>query len=337
MGLSMSEWSIEQFAWHGEDALVVSGHGGTTRAAVVLRGATLVSWQIHQDGELVELTDGYRDQAELLEQSGVRNGVLAPFPNRVADGRYRFAGHEYDLLPGVKGDRTVYHGFARDVPFVLESATTTAEAARIVLRTNEIRPGRFDGYPFALDLTVTYTIAKSEIALEIHAVNVGDTAAPYAAGWHPYFRLDNGTHTIDDLELRLPANTLIRTDHALIPTDGPDCRIDLNELPEMDFRDGSVLGGRIIDACYADLRFGPDGRAETALRDSRTGRELRVWQESGFMHIFTGDTLPRDQRKSVAIEPVEAMTNAYNRKDFAPAITITPGQSRRFRCGARLV
>jgi aldose 1-epimerase len=330
----MSRWAIERRAWQGEDSLTVLGHGGTVRAAVALRGATLLNWRITQDGEPVELADGYRDRAELLEQSGVRNGLLAPFPNRVADGRYRFGGREHDLLPGVQGDRTVYHGFARVVPFALEDATTTDECARLVLGSSEIRPGRFDGYPFALDLTVVYTVEKDRITLEIQAVNVGDTAAPYAAGWHPYFRLGNGVHDIDDLELRVPADTLIRTDHTLIPADGPGCRVDLNGLPEMDLREGALLGDRVIDACYADLRSGPGGRAETALRDPKTGRELRIWQESGFLHVFTGDTLPRDRRKSLAIEPVEAMTNAFNRTEFAAALTIAPGQTRRFRCGA---
>ncbi|WP_035840196.1 aldose 1-epimerase [Kitasatospora azatica] len=333
----MSAWTIERFTWGGEPCLAVRDHGGTVHAAVALHGATLLSWQIHQDGEPLQLTDGYRDPAELHEQSGVRNGVLAPFPNRVADGRYRFHGREHDLLPGVAGDRTVYHGFARSLPFALEHATATADSAQLVLRSNEIRPGRFDGYPFSLDLTVTYTITEDELVLDIHATNTGDTTAPYAGGWHPYFQLGDGTADIDDLELRIPAGTLIRTDDALIPVDGPDCRIDLNDLPEMDFRDGNPLGRRVIDACYADLQFGPDGRAETILRDPKTGHELRIWQESGYLHVFTGDTLPRDRRKSVAVEPVEAMTNAFNREEFGPAITIDPGQTRRFRCGARLV
>ena len=332
-------WSVEPFAWFGESALAVRGRGpgGTVRAVVALSGATLLSWEIFQRGEPLQLVDGYRDAAELREQSGVRNGVLAPFPNRVADGRYGFDGEKYDLLPGVVGDRTVYHGFARTLPFVLESVTTTAESARLVLRSGEIRPGRFDGYPFALDLTVVYIVEKDRISLEIHAVNTGDVTAPYAAGWHPYFQLGNGTEDIDDLELRVSADTLIGTDRELIPTDGPGCRIGLDGLPEMDFRDGSPLGRRVIDACYADLSFGPDGRAETVLRDPKTGRELRVWQEGGFMHVFTGDTLPRDRRRSVAIEPVEAMTNAFNRKEFASAIALAPGHGRRFRCGVGFV
>lgn len=336
----MNEWSVERTTWHGEHVLAV--HGDMVRATVALHGATLLSWQIGRAGgsEPLELTDGYRDRAELLEQSGVRNGVLAPFPNRIADACYRFGGREYDLRPGVDradGERNVYHGFARVLAFTLEGAETTDASARIVLRANDIRPGRFDGYPFALDVTVVYVFDDEQVALEINATNVGDTPAPYAAGWHPYFQLRNGVAGIDDLELRIPAGTLIRTDDALIPLPGTDCRIDLDDAPDMDFRAGRPVGDCVIDACYAGLHSGPGGRAETALRDPASGRELRVWQERGFMHVFTGDTLPRDRRRSIALEPVEVMTNSYNREEFASAIRIAPGETRRFRCGARLV
>lgn len=231
----------------------------------------------------------------------------------------------------------MYHGFARSLPFVLDSATASADGARIVLRSDGIRPGRFSGYPFALDLTVVYVVEDSRIQLEIEAVNVGRTAAPYASGWHPYFQLGNGIDEIDDLELTIPAGLRIRTDAALIPVDGRDARMDLDGHPEMDFRHGDALGRRVIDACYGELRFGPDNRAETTLRDRKKGRELRVWQESGFMHVFTGDTLPRDRRKSVALEPVEALTNAYNREEFTSAITLAPAERRSFRCGVRFI
>lgn len=334
----MSAFRVERVDWGGEPCLAVHGRGGTVRAAVALRGATLLSWQVHHDGEPLELTDGYRDPAELREQPGVRGAVMAPFPNRVADGRYRFEGREHDLLPGVTGDRTVYHGFARTLPFTMERAAVTPHGALLVLHSAGIRPGRFDGYPFALDLTVTYVVTEDGITLEVQAANTGAAPAPYAAGWHPYFRLPGRSDaggTIDDLELRIPARTLIRTDDALIPLDGPGCRLDLDHLPDMDFRVASPVGGRVIDACYADLAPGPAGRAETVLRDPKTGCGLRIRQETGFLHVFTGDTLARDARGSIAVEPVEAMTNAFNRPEFAAALLLPPGGTRRFRCGVR--
>lgn len=53
------------------------------------------------------------------------------------------------------------------------------------------------------------------------------------------------------------------------------------------------------------------------------------------MHVFTGDTLARDRRRSIALEPVETPTNAFNQAELADAITLQPGETRSFRFGVR--
>ncbi|MFD8724624.1 hypothetical protein ACFV2H_43370 [Streptomyces sp. NPDC059629] len=103
----------------------------------------------------------------------------------------------------------------------------------------------------------------------------------------------------------------------------------------MDFRTPRRLGDAVVDACFADLCPGPDGRIETVLTDPATGEELRVWQYGGYLHVFTGDTLARDRRASIALEPVEATTDAFNRPEHATALALEPGQQRQFRFGVR--
>ncbi|MFD5537060.1 aldose 1-epimerase [Streptomyces sp. NPDC127079] len=331
-----AEYRITESRLGGEPTLVVTAPDDRARAVVALRGATLLSWQVGSDvtGEPKELTDGYRDEKELLAQDGVRAGLLAPFPNRVAHARYRYDGRHHDLLPGHHGDRLIYHGFAREAAFALAHATTTPDSARLLLRTTAIRPGAYSGYPFAIDLTVEYTLTADELSVDVRATNVGDTTAPHATGWHPYFSL---SRPIDDLTLHIPAHTLIRTDAALVPLPGEDARVPLDDRPDLDFRVPRRLGGAVIDACYADLAPGTGGRIETVLADPATGEELRVWQHSGYLHVFTGDTLARDRRASVALEPVEAMTDAFNRPDQAAALALEPGGSRAFAFGVRYV
>ncbi|MFJ9710173.1 aldose 1-epimerase [Streptomyces sp. NPDC101234] len=327
-----AEYRIAENRLGGEPTLVVSAPDGSARAVLSLRGATLLSWQVRSEatGRLTELTDGYRDEKELLSQDGVRAGLLAPFPNRVADARYHYDGRDHDLLPAHRGDRLIYHGFARETPFELAHATTTADSARLILRTTDIRPGRYPGYPFAIDLTVEYALSGSELVIEIRATNVGDSTAPYAAGWHPYFTL---SRPIDDLTLHIPAHTLIRTDAALIPLPGEDALLSLDDCPGMDFRTPKRLSDAVIDACYTDLTPGPAGRIETVLTNPATGEELRVWQHSGHMHVFTGDTLARDRRAAIALEPVETITNAFNRPEHAATLALEPGRSRAFAFG----
>ncbi|MER6080458.1 aldose 1-epimerase [Streptomyces sp. NPDC001833] len=327
-----AEYRITESRLGGEPTLVVTAPDDRVRAVLALRGATLLSWQVRSEvtGRLKELTDGYRDEKELLAQDGVRAGLLAPFPNRVADARYRYDGRDHDLLPGHHGDRLIYHGFARETVFALAHADTTPDFARLLLHTTAIRPGAYAGYPFAIDLTVEYTVGADELSVDVRATNVGDATAPHATGWHPYFTL---SRPIDDLTLRVPARTLIRTDASLIPLPGEDARIPLDDRPGMDFRLPRRLGDAVIDACYADLVPGPAGRIETVLTDPATGEELRVWQHSGYLHVFTGDTLARDRRASIALEPVEAMTDAFNRPDQTAVLALEPGGSRAFAFG----
>ncbi|WP_225095758.1 aldose 1-epimerase [Streptomyces sp. CoH27] len=326
-----AEYRIAEDRLGGEPTLVVSAPDESARAVLALRGATLLSWQVRhgETGRLKELTDGYRDEKELLAQDGVRAGLMAPFTNRIADGRYRYDGHDHDLLPGHHADRLIYHGFARETPFELVHATTTADSACLLLRTTGIRPGRYPGYPFALDLEAEFTVTARELSIEVRATNVGDTTAPYAAGWHPYFTL---SQSIGDLLLHIPAHTLIRTDASLIPLPGEDALLPLDDCPDMDFRAPKRLGDAVIDACYADLS-GSGSRFETVLTDTATGEELRVWQYGGYLHVFTGDTLARDRRASIALEPVETMTNAFNRPEHAALLALEPGRSRAFGFG----
>lgn len=324
----MSDFQITHGRMGTEPIVTVSAPAGATRVVLALRGATLLSWQADGPAGPVQLTDGYRDADELLGQDGVRNGLLAPFPNRIASGRYRFADREHDLLPG-RRDRLIYHGFVRTAPFELIASATTADEARLRLRTR-ITADRYPGYPFALDVHVTYTICRNTIDIDVDATNTGSTPAPYSTGWHPYFRLSG---PMEDLILQIPADTVIRTDEALIPLAGDLARVPVDQLPSMDFRAPTRIGAHVIDTCFTDLRVDDSGRAHTILGDPSTGEQIRVWQQAGSMHVYTGDTLARDQRRSIALEPVESITDAFNRSELASEIGLEPSQHRRFSFG----
>jgi aldose 1-epimerase len=314
-----------------EPIAIVEGDGCVV--TIAHRGATLLRW-LRSSGTLeTDLTDGYANAAELIEQNGVRNGVLAPFPNRIALARYEFAGSSYDLLPGQPdNDRLIYHGFLRELPTNLTHVQTGQHSAELTFACDGIRPGAFAGYPFALDIRVVYEITASSLDLAVHVHNVGQSAAPYAAGWHPYFRL--GTESIDELELTIPAQSVIRTTADLIPLSDAEA-YGLPGIDAPDYREARPLGEAILDTCYSGLVADDDGISRTLLSNPTTGQSLEIWQESGHMHVFTGDTLGRDQRRSIALEPVEVITNSFNRADVVEHITLAPDSHRSFRCGVR--
>lgn len=314
----------------GIAGLTVSGNGFT--AEIAYEGATLLSWRpVSADGGKSEnFVDGYSTPAEMQSQNGVRNGILAPFTNRIPDGRFSFGGQMHRIEPVLAHEALVFHGFARALPFALAESFEENGAHILVFRA-EIEPADFMGYPYRLAIEVEYRFAGHEVTIDIRGINRDDRPLPFAAGWHPYFRLP-GTTSIDDLLLTLPSRTAIETDEDLIPLRNPQSgmvkRDDTRFLH-------APLAGHVLDVCFTDLIASENGLYETRLENRHDGSSLTVWQERGHMHIFTGDTLARDRRQSIALEPVETPTNAFNQPELADAIALQPGVTRSFRFGVR--
>jgi aldose 1-epimerase len=241
----------------------------------------------------------------------------------------------HDLQPGVEGAaRAARHGFVRGVDFELVALSSDANGARASFATQAIRPGVHPGYPFAIDLTVHYTLDANGLTLEAVMHNVGDQAAPCFFGWHPYFKLSESP--IEGWELQIPADSVVRTDEDFIPIAGSEALAPLSHRPELDFRRMQPIGPRELNHAFADLRCDTDGRSRTRLRDPESGLSIAVWQPSGVMLAFTADTVTRDIRRAVALEPMESWADAFNRADCAEAIRLEPGAERRYSCGVEI-
>lgn len=332
----MNVFSIELEQLGSHEVFVLRDVERGRCARVARRGAALIGLEQAMDEGVRQLADGYRDSAELESRPSSRFAIMAPFANRIADARYTFDGRSYDLQPGVEGaQRAARHGFVRGVDFDVAVQHVDEAGAHVTFATSVIRPGKFEGYPFAIDVLVTYTLDAYGLTLQASLRNVGETAAPCFFGWHPYFRVGDGD--INAWELQIPAATLVRTDADYIPLPGVQAYQPLDEAPrELDFRRAKPIGATEINHGYANLSKDADGRARTTLRDPLGGMRIHVWQESGVMLAFTADTVTRDVRRAVALEPMESMSDAFNRDDCANAIRLEPGAERLFRCGVEI-
>jgi aldose 1-epimerase len=154
---------------------------GEQRAVVVEVGGGLRSW----DGVL----DGY--ELDEMCRSG-RGQVLAPWPNRIADGTYAFDGDTYRLPLTEPGAGTAIHGLVRWASW---HAVERAPASVTMEHVLHPQPG----YPFSLRLRVEYVLAADGLTVHTRAENVGACACPFGAGHHPYLAAPTGR--VDDLEL----------------------------------------------------------------------------------------------------------------------------------------
>lgn len=312
-----------------EQPIVVLKDDTGRRVRIACHGAALIGFEVARGDRPFDIAAGYRDAAEIMARPGSRFAIMTPFAGRIADARYRFDGGDYDLQPGAApGKRESRHGFVRDADFAVTELAAAAAAARATLSTSV---GRHPGYPFAIDLSVSFTLDAGGLALAVRMRNGGDRPAPCFFGWHPYFRVSDGF--ADEWMLEIPAQTLVATGTDMIALAGTAAYVPLDDAPALDFRRSRPIGGSVLDQEFTDLVAGVDSRIRTRLTDPKSGLGITVWQERGVMHAFTGDTLKRDVRRSIALEPMECMADAFNRPEWADAVRLDPGAERVYRCG----
>lgn len=328
-----TRYSVEHGALGDQPLVLLTDREGRRRVRIALHGAALLSFEVPLGDGTHDLADGHRSAAEIVDRPGSRFAIMVPFAGRIADARYVFDGKLEDLQPGVAADqRASRHGFVRDTLFEIGELMANEHSARLTLTTSAIRPQ--PGYPHAIDLVLIFTLDDGGLTLEARMRNVGNTNAPCFFGWHPYFRLSSSS--VNQWQLQIPAQTLIRTDDDLIPLPGEAAYVPVEIAPDLDFRQWRDIGDAVLDQGYTNLLPDDDGRIRTRLRDPRSGLGIALWQEHGVMHVFTADTVSRDARRAVALEPMECMANAFNRADTEATITLAPGAERRFRCGVEI-
>lgn len=254
---------------------------------------------------------------------GAHGAPLIPWPNRLADGRYRFDGVDHQVALTEPTKRNAIHGFLRWRSW----RALEREARRVVMGTT-IHP--LEGYPFALAVSVAYELGEAGLTVTTVVTNVGDGACPFASGQHPY--LSPGSGTIDDCSLELDAGTRILTDpERQLPT-GTEAVAGT----DFDFRSARPLGGQRIDFAFTDLGRDEAGRAWVRLVAPDSARaELWVDRSYPFVELYTGDTLsePR-RRRGLGTEPMTCPPNAFQTGEGL--VRLEPGETATSSWGARL-
>jgi aldose 1-epimerase len=258
------------------------------------------------DGQPV--LDGYRVDAMA---DGGRGQPLLPWPNRLADGQYEFAGERHQLPIDEVSRRNASHGLTRWLNWSVVGQSTSAARFEYVIHP---RPG----YPFTLQLQIEYVLADAGLTVRTSARNLGATALPFGAGQHPYFTV--GTPLVDAASLRLPASSRLELDpERRLPT-GRVLPVDGSEL---DFRAGRTIGDSVIDDCFCDLVRDQAGRARITLAAERA---VSVWMDEHYKYaqVFSGDTLPAERRRrGLAIEPMTCPPDAF--RSGTDLIVLQPG------------
>ena len=240
--------------------------------------------------------------------------LLAPWPNRVADGAYHFDGESHQL-PLTEPERSnALHGLVTWDRFevVERSESSITLADRLVPRT---------GYPFEVTVAVTYELGDDGLLTTVRVENTGDRPAPWGTAAHPYLRA--GTRVVDDCELTVPAGRLldVTPDRLLpvgvVPVDGTG----------LDFRTPRTIADTYVDHAYTGLQPDDDGLVRVRLRSAGAGVEC-VWDPAvlPWVQVHTADTPePGNDRTGLAVEPMTCAPDAFNSGE--DLVVLPPGDS----------
>ncbi len=231
---------------------------------------------------------------------------LVPFANRIAFGRFRFAGQDYQLARNFGDHPHTIHGNAWMHPWRL--AETADASARMVL---EFSPAGAlaEQWPFAYRAEQAWELTENGLSVAISVCNTDARAAPVGVGLHPYLaRTPQASLGFEAASVWLP---------------GVDGLPTVREQPrgECDFGDGRRLGETTLDACYT----GWTGSA--VLHRPENGMSVVVSAPFPMRHLQVYTPQGRD---FIGLEPVSNMPDAINRmQDVADQgiVVLQPGES----------
>ncbi|MDG4821506.1 aldose 1-epimerase family protein [Asanoa sp. WMMD1127] len=287
---SGTQWTI---AADGQEAVVVEVGGGL---------------RAYRAGG-VDYLDGY---AEDELPPGSSGQILAPWPSRIRDGRYTFAGEAQQLPITEPARHNAIHGLVAWQRWRLVEHTDSAVLVECDL------PAQV-GYPWQLNLRTRYSLGPDGLRIDHEVTNIGADAAPFGLAAHPYFRLP-GT-ALDDLMVTVPGRSRVLFDARLLPIGAAKV-----SGGDHDFTVPRRLGAQVLDNAFGDLDRDPDGTSAVVISDG--DRTLRVWAGEQFKWwvVFTSDTLHGDRhRRAMAIEPQTCPPDAF--RSGHDVVVLAPGDT----------
>ncbi len=277
---------------------------GASASVLPAFGFNLFDLQLPVAGKVLPVLSAYPDWADNPRDFG-RNGtpVLFPFPNRIALGRYRFGGRDFQL-PVAAGQHAI-HGFAIRAHWEVVDHRADENGASILGRYQISRqsPDSLAFWPTDAVLQLRYHLSGQTLTLEANVSNPTAVDLPYGFGIHPYFHLPiDPAGDPKKTRVVVPASQYWELDH-FIPT-GERKDVDAR----LDFRRGQPGDGLALD----DVLTGIDPAAGRVcrLQDQNLGAEFQLGFDEHIRELVV--YTPPNAPGVISIEPYTQTTDAIN-------------------------
>ena len=249
-----------------------------------------------------------------VQPTKYQGDVLAPWPNRIKDGKYSYKGKNYQAPVNEKSRNNALHGLVNNVPWEVKDVSTSHVRLNTVLKSS-------DAYPGELDLEILYSLDHQGLKIEIKSTNVGSNSVPYGVSIHPYLIADSSTK-VDEWILKIKSHKYFRVDsERLLP-------ISIESIPkEFDFREGMRISNTFIDHAFL-LEFEGNPSEISLTSANGQGVLMRHSENLTWVQIHTADRDGgADSRRCLAVEPMTCPPDAFN--SGIDVVELNPGDVHR--------
>ena len=274
-------------------------------------GFNCLRWQIRQeDGRWADILfkSGEWEANPVPTRSG--HPILFPFPGRIRDGRFTFAGKAYQLPLNDSNKQNAIHGFTPRNPWRVIDSNGDEDFAFITGQFNLKKdcPSALSLWPSDFNLNVTYRLFRDRLCVDAAVENPGPGPLPFGLGYHPYFRLP-GVHDPDINSHVLQANVdqVWEVENG-IPTGWR------KDIPgDIDFRYPTPIGVTELDNVFT----GVHGKT-TQLGELTEFATLSHPEAMGLIRLFVDASFREvvlftpQHRQAIAIEPYTCSADAIN-------------------------
>jgi aldose 1-epimerase len=248
--------------------------------------------------------------------------LMAPYCNRIRDGRFTFQGKQYQLA-----DRTRHalHGDVRTQPWVVTDQTPTSIQLQFT-STPRFNPSlsAFENFPFSYRAVVTYELNENNFLQSVDIYNIGEQDMPTGCGVHPYYRRELTPGETVELQFHADGEYPWTSEVPLPegPLQPPAAERDFRELKPI------VKG---LDHCYG----GWDGEALLYWPKSKIAGRVFGTANQRHIVVYTPAEDASDE-PFFCFEAVTNMNDAFNFMDKegydTGAVILKPGQSLKTTC-----
>ncbi len=277
---------VEQYVLRNANGIV---------AKIITYGATMTDLLVpDRNGRTASVVLGFDRLDGYLGDEPYFGSTIGRVANRIAGATFQLNGQTYKLAAN-NGPNSLHGGLKGFDKVVWRAQPRAGEGDPSVVFTYRSADGE-EGYPGNLTVTVTYTLTRqNEVRLDYSATT--DKATPVNLTNHSYFNLaGEGSGTIVDHELMIPAQSFTPTDAALIPTG----QIAPVRGTPVDFTTPTRIGARIdkvpgpppggYDHNYV---LPPHAQLALAARltEPKTGRVMEVMTTEPGIQFYSGNFL----------------------------------------------